>query len=381
MTDASPVIGAAAWWFGWTEECYNELAGALIAGHLIECGPYAVGANFSGFKQFLPDLIDVGFPIAEILPNGECFITKPDTMNGVVNKFNITAQLLYELQGEMYLNTDVVADISTVRIEESGEPDRVHVSGVIGYPPPATTKVMIAAPGGYQAETTYYINGLDVQEKAQMMKNQLAHIFSDSNFSKFSVALYGQQVDNPDSQAHGTVMLRVFVQARRKEDLSAEKFKIPIYALRMQSYPGYHMNLDFRTMDPKAFMEIFPSTIPLSAIQHQVLIPKLGKCIEIAPHGKTVEYPVIRPSYETTTATDFATFGHTELAPLGSVVHARSGDKANNSNVGLFVRHADEYPWLRSLLTADKLRELLGSDYVGQRIERVEFPLVFAVHL
>ena len=380
-TDASPVIGAAAWWYGWSENDYNQLAGALIAGHLIECGPYACGANFSGFREFLPQLVDLAFPIAEIEQNGNCFVTKPEARNGVANKFNLTAQLLYELQGEMYLNPDVVADIRTVRIEESGFPNRVKVSGVEGHPPPPTTKVMVAAPGGYQAETTYYMNGLDIDAKVQMMMNQLENLFGNSKFSKFSAEVYGRQVANPSSQQQGTLMLRVFVQARRKEDLGAEKFKIPIYSLRMQSYPGYHMNLDFRTMDPKSFMEIFPSTISLSAIEHQVIMPGLSKPIEISPPEKTASYPVIRRSYETTNPNDLSSFVPTKLEPLGSIVHGRSGDKADNSNVGFFVRREDEYPWLQSLLTVEKFVELLGDDYKGQRIERVEFPLIWAVHL
>ncbi|TIA40666.1 DUF1446-domain-containing protein [Aureobasidium pullulans] len=378
VTDASPVIGAAAWWYGWSEQSYDQLAGALIAGHLIECGPYATGANFSGFKQFLSELVDLAFPIAEITPSGTCYITKPDSMNGVLNKFNITSQLLYELQGQMYLNPDVVADIASIRIEETGRENCVSVTGCKGLPPPATTKVMVAAPGGWQAETTYYINGLDVQEKAQMMKQQLQSIFNGSKFSKFSAELYGTQVDNPSSQQAGTVMLRVFAQARRKEDIAAEKFKIPLYSLRMQSYPGYHMNLDFRTMEPKQFYEIFPATIPQATINHEAVVA--GKTISIPPPRRTQHYPVQRPSSETATAIDLESFGPTERRPLGTVVHARSGDKANNSNAGFFVRHADEYPWLQSLLTVDKLKELLQDDYAGHSIERCEFPSILAVH-
>ena len=379
VTDASPVIGAAAWWYGWSEQAYDQLAGALIAGHLIECGPYATGANFSGFKEFLPELVDLAFPVAEIMPSGACYITKPDSMNGVINKFNITSQLLYELQGQNYLNPDVVADIASIHIEDTTRQNCVLVSGCKGSPPPPTTKVMIAAPGGWQAETTYYINGLDVYAKAQMMKQQLENIFSGSKFSKFSAELYGTQVDNPSSQQAGTVMLRVFAQARNKEDITAEKFKIPLYSLRMQSYPGYHMNLDFRTMDPKQFYEIFPATVPQAAVNHEAVVD--GKRISIAPPRKTQHYPVQRPSAETSHPVDLATFGPTERRPLGSIVHARSGDKANNSNVGFFVRHADEYPWLQSLLTVDKLKELLQDDYAGHTIERCEFPNILAVHL
>ncbi|THZ73976.1 DUF1446-domain-containing protein [Aureobasidium pullulans] len=378
VTDASPVVGAAAWWYGWSEQSYDQLAGALIAGHLIECGPYATGANFSGFKQFLSELVDLAFPIAEITPSGTCYITKPDSMNGVVNKFNITSQLLYELQGQMYLNPDVVADIGSIRIEETGRKNCVSITGCKGFPPPATTKVMVAAPGGWQAETTYYINGLDVQEKAQMMKQQLQSIFSGSKFSKFSAELYGTQVDNPSSQQAGTVMLRVFAQARRKEDVATEKFKIPLYSLRMQSYPGYHMNLDFRTMEPKQFYEIFPATIPQATINHEAVVA--GQTISIPPPRRTQHYPVQRPSSETATAIDLESFGPTERRPLGTVVHARSGDKANNSNAGFFVRHADEYPWLQSLLTVNKLKELLQDDYAGHSIERCEFPSILAVH-
>lgn len=382
VTDASPVIGAAAWWYGWRPEEYDALAGALVAGHLIECGPYATGANFSGFKKFLPDLVDLGFGIAEIQPDGTFYVTKPEDSNGVVNRFNITGQLLYELQGELYLNPDVVANLSRVKMEDAPTPNRVFVSGMTGLPPPPTTKAMITANGGYQAETTFYINGLDVEEKAEMMKNQLRHMFKDCNFSKLSIELYGTPASNPKSQQAGTVFLRIFAQARRKEDIAASKFRYIVYALRMQSYPGYHMNLDFRTMDPKPFMEIFPALIPISAIDHRVLMGQ--KFIPIPAPFRTTPYPAIRPSYETKTPADLTSFGPTTLAPLGSIVHARSGDKANNSNVGFFVRNGDEYPWLQSLLTVEKLKELFGDDWktgnAARKVERCEFPNLLAVH-
>jgi hypothetical protein len=136
------------------------------------------------------------------------------------------------------LNPDVVADISRVKIDNTSQPNRVAVSGVKGRRPPATTKAMIAALGGYQCETTFYINGLDVAEKAEMMKNQLDHMFRDSNFSKLSIELYGTPAVDPKSQQAGTVFLRVFAQAREKEDVSARKFRNIVYALRMQSYLG-----------------------------------------------------------------------------------------------------------------------------------------------
>lgn len=143
------------------------------------------------------------------------------------------------------------------------------------------------------------------------------------------------------------------------------------------------MNLDFRTMDPKPFMEMFPAVIPIQAIDHQALIGK--RAIQVAPAAKTAFYPIIRPSYETRTPLDLKSFKPTKAVPLGTIVHARSGDKANNSNVGFFVRYEDEYPWLQSLLTVEKLKDLLGDDWTrgdkSRRVERCEFPNLLAVHL
>ncbi|OAL26523.1 hypothetical protein AYO20_10092 [Fonsecaea nubica] len=384
-TDASPVMGAAAWYFGWREDQYTELAGSLLAAHLIECGPYVVGANFSGFKDFLPELVDLAFPIAEIDSAGGCIITKSTQGGGHVTPETVKAQLLYELQGHLYLNPDVVADLSQVQVEaQAGQKDRVMIHGVKGLPPPATTKVMVAAPGGYQAEATFYINGLDVEAKVAMMRQQLDHILKGNKFSRFSMEQYGSQVDNPRSQQGGTVQLRVFAQARNKVDIEAPSFKIPIYALRMQSYPGYHMNLDFRTMDPKPFMEIFPAVMPLSMIDHRVVL-STGQHIKVDPPQKTVEYPVMRPSSDTQDPIDLQSLGPMEMAPLGSIVHARSGDKADNSNIGFLVRHDDEYPWLKTYMTVSRLKELFGDDWQkgnpDRRVERVEFPGINAVHL
>ena len=143
------------------------------------------------------------------------------------------------------------------------------------------------------------------------------------------------------------------------------------------------MNLDFRTMEPKRFMELFPSTILQSAIDHHVVIKSQSTCIP--PPLVTAEYPFQRPSYETACPANLFEFGPTKAAPFGSIVHGRSGDKANNSNIGFFVRNADEYPWLQSMLTVERLKQLFGDDWVpgssDRRIERCEFPHILAVHL
>ena len=122
VADASPVIGVAQWWHGWSDTSYDVLAGALVAGHLIECSTYSTGSNFSGFDKYpIESLLDLGLPIAEVDCHGQCIITKPDGSNGIVTTETITAQLLYELQGNLYLNSDVVANLEDVEIQQEAE--------------------------------------------------------------------------------------------------------------------------------------------------------------------------------------------------------------------------------------------------------------------
>lgn len=150
VADASPVIAAAAWWHRWKDEDFDELAGALIAGHLIECSTYITGANFAGFHQYeTNDLLNLGLPIVEVEANGECTVTKHESLNGYVTADTVKCQLLYELQGNIYLNSDVKADIKHIRIEEEAR-NRVRVTGVKGHPPPPTTKLAVFHRAGYQ---------------------------------------------------------------------------------------------------------------------------------------------------------------------------------------------------------------------------------------
>lgn len=126
-------------------------------------------------------------------------------------------------------------------------------------------------------------------------------------------------------------------------------------------------------------MELFPGLISYESLPHRVIID--DKIIPITHHGLTAPPPLKRPSYETPNPVDLSTFGFTSLVPLGSIAHARSGDKGNNCNIGIFVRSPDEYAWLQSYLTIPKMIQLLGEDYrEGVSVERCEFPEIWAVH-
>lgn len=143
--------------------------------------------------------------------------------------------------------------------------------------------------------------------------------------------------------------------------------------------PGYHMSLDFRTMSPRMFMELFPGTISYEKLPHRIVLG--DRTIDIKHHGLTAPPLGKRPSHETSNPTALESFGFTSRVPLGAVAHARSGDKGDNCNVGIFVRTAAEYQWLQSYLTVPRIISLLGEDYKSSvTIERCEFPQIMAVH-
>ncbi len=136
VTDASLVVGPAAWHHGWEPTEWDRLAGAVAAGHLIECGPQVTGGNYAFFTE-VPGLEHPGFPIAEVADDGSSIITKHPGTGGRVSVGTVTAQLLYEIAGPDYPNTDVVARFDTVPLNEDA-PDRVRVSGTRGLPAPGT---------------------------------------------------------------------------------------------------------------------------------------------------------------------------------------------------------------------------------------------------
>src|SRR3954467_9276593 len=152
VTDASLVVGPAVAHHGWTPTSYDELAGAVVAGHVVECGAQATGGNFSGFRQLVKDGMDpsrpLGFPIAEIAADGSSVITKHNGTGGAVTVDTVTAQLVYEIQSTRYLNPDVTTHLDPIGLAQAG-PARVAISGVRGEPPPERLKVCVNELGGF----------------------------------------------------------------------------------------------------------------------------------------------------------------------------------------------------------------------------------------
>ncbi|RDW82649.1 DUF1446-domain-containing protein [Coleophoma cylindrospora] len=387
VADASPIIGAAAWWHDWVAEpskYYDELARSLIAGHLIECSTYCCGGNFTGFKSLDWDTIaDMGFPFAEIAHDGDVIITKQKNTGGMVTPETCKEQLLYEIQGTYYYNSDVIAKIDQVEFTQVAK-DKVRISGVTGVAPPPFTKVGITAHGGYRAELHYCFVGLDIEEKAKMTEIQMRKSFGEERLKKFTTwefTINGSVPVNPRNQASCIVDARLVAQSPEEEALSLKNFCRPALDIVMEAYPACTYQRDLRTAEPQPYQEYFVSLIPQSFLKQKVHFSTPGKAsIDIKAPEITSSLDAQQPSYPPTNPVDLATFGETVEAPLGYIVHARAGDKGSNCNVGFFVRHEDEWDWLRSFLSTERLIELMGEDYVGQKIDRMEFSKLWAVH-
>jgi hypothetical protein len=208
------VIGAAAWWHQWQEDDWDALAGALIGGHLIECSTYITGANFAGSYQYpVKDLMDLGLPIIEIDSAGEAVVTKHEALNGIVTADTVKCQFLYELQGNIYLNSDVKADISNIKVVQESK-NRVHVSGIKGHPPPSTTKLATFYRGGYQAEVLLNATGYATQWKWDYQEMQIRKKLEDwgVKLDILDFQRVGTPKENPDSQLSSTTYLRMFAQ-------------------------------------------------------------------------------------------------------------------------------------------------------------------------
>jgi hypothetical protein len=242
VADASPVIGAARYWWGWRDDQFDELAGALVAGHLIECSAYITGSNFSGFSEYdIDTFVNLPFGIAEIDNDGTAVATKHEGTNGLVNVDNVKCQFLYELQGSVYLNSDVTAVTDKIKFEQVGK-DRVKMSGVKGFPPPPTTKLAVFYQGGYESQFLLNATGYATKEKYALFEKQMKWALKQKNmldkFQLLDFQVIGTPEANPKTQFASTTYLRVFSQADTVE---------PLYALLrsfsemgMQHFSGFH---------------------------------------------------------------------------------------------------------------------------------------------
>jgi hypothetical protein len=236
VTDASLVVGPAAWWHGWEPTAYDELAGAVVAGHVLECGCQATGGNFSGFRPGPNPAQPLGFPIAEVSADGSSVITKHAETGGLVTIDTVTAQLMYEVQSTEYLGPDVTTRLDTIVLSDDG-PDRVRVSGVRGSSPPDQLKVCVNELGGHRNSVELVLTGLDIEQKAAWVRAQLEPRLTASSVT-WSLGTLPQP--DADTEEGASTLLRCVVEDPKPEPVG-RAFSGAVVELALASYPGFTM--------------------------------------------------------------------------------------------------------------------------------------------
>jgi hypothetical protein len=355
VADASLVVGPAAWWWSWSPRDYDALAGAVCAGHVIECGPQATGGNFSGFRT-IADLLQPGFPIAEIAADGSSVITKNPGTGGAVTQETVTAQLLYEIGQPAYLNPDVTTHLDTATLIDLGD-DRVKIFGVRGSAPPATTKVAITGVGGWQNSVILALTGADLDAKAALVERSV-HRYAETVAGLDAVGIdrIGKAQHDPETQNAGTELLKITVQGT--EQAAGRAFSSWMVELALSSYPGLYV------LSPpqagSAFGVYWPALLDQALLEHTVHHHD-GTTEVIAWGNPRGAGGKVTPRNDVSPAQSVRAPWTDELvvASLGEIVHARSGDKGGDANLGVWVRDRDAWDWLKSTLTIDELHRLL----------------------
>ncbi|CAN5662795.1 DUF1446 domain-containing protein [soil metagenome] len=355
VTDASLVLGPAAAHFGWQPDDLDALAGAVTAGHLIECGAQVTGGNYALFTELDLDSRPLGFPIAEIHSDGSSVITKHPGTGGAVTVGTVTAQLLYEIGGARYAGPDVTTRIDTAVLTQQG-PDRVRVSGVRGEPPPPTLKVSLNYLGGFRNQVEFVLTGLDLPQKAELARQQFSGaLTAGRSDGRLPFALEwtasGVPAPDADTEESASMLLRCAVRCADPDPIG-RPFSNAAVELALASYPGFHLTAPPGKAQPYGVFQA--GFVAATEVTHRA----------VTADGLTTTIPATATTQQLCELPEpelppWRSSGVTRRVPLGTVVGARSGDKGGSANIGVWARDAAAWPWLAHTLTVDLLRELL----------------------
>ncbi|MEZ0577629.1 acyclic terpene utilization AtuA family protein [Nocardioides sp. MH1] len=363
VTDASVVVGPAIAHFGWTPESYDELAGAVVAGHVIECGTQATGGNFSGFLDLPRRDQPLGFPVAELSSDGSMVITKHEGTGGAVTVDTVTAQLVYEIQSTRYLNPDVTVDLTSMRLEQLGD-DRVAVRGVTGSAPPEQLKVCLNYFAGFRNAAEFVVTGLEADAKVAWIKDQVESALGPEGSAgrPAKVEWSGVRTVQPDADTEeGASMLLRVTAFDPSADKVGKGLTAPIIELALASYPGFSVT---RVPGPGTAYGVYrPAYVARSAVQHTVV--HHDGTTEVVPDPVTAAEPADPTEGQRPSPYPAPTDTLTRRLPLGTFVHGRSGDKGGDANIGLWVRndghpkYAERVTWLTKFMSRRRVRELI----------------------
>jgi hypothetical protein len=352
VTDAAIVCGPAAWHHDWRRDDWDALAGAVVAGHVIECGAQASGGNYSFFTE-IANMKNVGFPWAEIAQDGSSVIGKHDGTGGEVSIGTVTSQLLYEIASPTYLGPDVSARFDTILLEQV-EKDRVRISNVKGEPPPPTLKVAMNEVGGFRKDLNIALTGLDIEAKALLVEEAfwLACPYKPEDFDSVTTRVMRSDKPDPPTNEEAVALWHITLKDHDEKKVGRAVANAAI-EIALSSAPGF-FNVGSTTSGGSAFGIYRPALVPAELVPQYVTILGGESTVidSTAPSGVTHVSPEEGPHAPIAR-------GATSTVALGKLFGTRSGDKGGNANLGVFARSDEAWAWLDAFLSVDELRRLL----------------------
>ena len=369
-TDAAIVCGPAAWHHKWARDDLDAMAGAVVAGHVIECGTQATGGNYSFFEE-IDGLEYPGFPFAEIAADGSSVIGKHPRTGGNVTIGTITSQLLYEIGAPGYLGPDVTSRFDTIELDTVGR-DRVRISGVRGEKPPETLKVSMNSWGGFRSDLAIALTGVDIDAKASLIERAFWRNcrHQPEDFASVTTAVVRTDKDDPATNEEAVASWRITVKDPDQRKTTAIGSAMNDMALA--SIPGF-FGLKTGGLG-KPFGVHTSGLVPRDLVPQQVVL--LGEGRTVIDSDAPSSGPSVTPAVPHIPA---PINGETMRLPLGALAGTRSGDKGGNANVGIFVRSAEAYGWLEDFLTIDRLRQLMP-EAANAKIERFVLPNILSIN-
>ena len=356
--DSAVTLGACIHEFGWSRDDLDQLAGASLAGHILECGPQATGGNFTDWETVADSMDEAGYPVAEIATDGSFVTTKPGGTGGIVNIGTVGEQMLYEIgDPQAYMLPDVICDFSGVSLEQASD-NRVAVSGAKGYAAPDTYKTSATYSDGWKMVAPFFFIGEDASRKAKnFAENALKRTrkkLRASNAGDFNEVLietvgddshYGEFAETSSSRE---VFLKIGVKHR---DPKAGMLLLKeATGMGLATPPGLALYSGGRPK-PSPVVRLFSLTVPKSEVQ-----------IAIDFDDRTFDMPA-----ETGTAFDPSTINRPETParpstdepfaelPLIKLAWGRSGDKGNKANIGILPRNPTYAEWLWAALDTNTI--------------------------
>ena len=369
-TDAAIVCGPAAWHHKWARDDLDAMAGAVVAGHVIECGTQATGGNYSFFEE-IDGLEYPGFPFAEIAADGSSVIGKHPRTGGNVTIGTITSQLLYEIGDPGYLGPDVTSRFDTIELDTVGR-DRVRISGVRGEKPPETLKVSMNSWGGFRSDLAIALTGVDIDAKAELIERAFWRNcrHQPEDFASVTTTVVRTDKDDPATNEEAVASWRITVKDPDQQKTTA--IGSAMNDLALASIPGF-FGLKTGGLG-KPFGVHTSGLVPRDLVPQHVVLR--GENRSVIDSDAPSSGPSVTPAVPHIPAPPN---GETMRLPLGAIAGTRSGDKGGNANVGIFVRSAEAYGWLEDFLTIDRLRQLMP-EAADAQVERFVLPNILAIN-